>query len=771
MTNLFKKAGGILGINSRNLDYIAKHNSMSQKKLADDKIFTKHFLESRGIGVAKLYNVVHKYTQLTPEFFHSLPDVFVIKPNRGMAGGGIIVIVRKKGKYWYTIQDKKIDEEFLYRHCMAILDGKYSISGAYDKVIFEERLEPHPDFRKLTEVGLPDVRVIVFNMVPVLAMVRIPTYESEGKANMELGAIALGVDIGTGKSIGGAQHDKFVTKLPNGHSAIGFKVPFWDEILLAASKIQQATEVGFLGVDLGISKTGVKVLEINARSGLKVQIANRIPLKTRLEKVADLKVLTPEDGVEIAKTLFSQTSKSNKGADNNGSSKPVVGITELVVLNSEKPQTIKARIDLAAETNIIKDDFYTGSIVDVSIQGKRVKLPVEKGKTGEMDLVLAGRFLIDFLIDPNKKSVQEKPNIASSRLDERMMCNIDAKLCEIDEKIKLLSYINPRNLAEQKALFLSNPEFSPRFFYKECDLNLEQMQRDLKRMPEVDHELFSLFTGKIKELDSKISLIQSVGTGDFQKFSERIFGNVGQQTYRSALNFLKQEIPKLEADESEELDSKASIEVLLNFLKLHKLSFWKIKVIEETVADIQVTKHNTILLKKGAKFTLNRLKALLVHEIGTHVFRFENGKLQSFRIFERGTAGYLRTEEGLAIWNQNQLGLKLGEKFLKPAYQVVAIHLAEQMSFCDLFHYLQNTYDLEDEFVWQMCVRAKRGLLDTTQKGAFTKDEIYFLGNQDIEKFIADKGKISDLYVGKITIKDLKLVKKIENLKPAKFLL
>ncbi len=192
---------------------------------------------------------------------------------------------------------------------------------------------------------------------------------------------------------------------------------------------------------------------------------------------------------------------------------------------------------------------------------------------------------------------------------------------------------------------------------------------------------------------------------------------------------------------------------------------------EDTVADVQVTKNHSIILKKTATFKENRLKALLVHEIGTHVFRFENGKLQNFRLLERGTAGYLRTEEGLAVWNQNNLGLDLGEKTLTPAFLVVAVYLAEKMGFHDLFHYLKNTFEVNDDLAWKLCVKAKRGFGDTAQKGAFTKDAIYFLGLRDIERFVKKGGVIADLYVGKVAIDDLNLVKQIGGLRKAKLVI
>ncbi len=765
----FKNASGILGMNARNFSYISKYNSAADKKFADNKIFTKHFLGSRGIGVAKLFHTVKNHTQLSHEFFESLPASFVIKPNKGYAGGGILVIREKKNNLWVTVSGKKLDEEFLYRHCIDILEGKYSISGVYDQVIFEEKLEPHPDFRNLSDVGLPDIRVVVFNSVPVLAMLRVPTHESDGKANMELGAIGLGVDIGTGVTTGGAYYSKFVKKMPNGQSTVGFQVPFWDEILLTVCKIQNFSKIGFLGVDLVVTKSDVKVLELNARTGLKIQIANRIPMRARLEKVADLKVASPEDGFRIAKTLFSR--KSSSRTEEKMDKKPVIGIFEPVILYGDKPQTLTAKVDLLAKENFIIPKYYDGSIMDLSIEGKRLKLPVEKKSVSGADLILSGKFLKDFYVDPNKK-LDLNPTLLTANLDEKIIKNIDEKVCELDGKIKLLSCLNPQNLAEQKALFLSQPNFSPRFLYREPSFEFEYLRNELRKIPrEADHFLLPLYIQKIDVIEAKLNLLEHMGSIEFGDFSKKVFGGVSQSLYRSALTFLKENSDDSVPDKSPELDLKKAMEVLNEFLVLKKLSHWKIKVLDDSVSDIQVSKKNFILLRKGATFRLNRLKALLAHEIGTHVFRYENGKLQPFRIFERGTANYLRTEEGLAIWNQNELNLDLGDKFLTPALLVVAIYMAERMSFQDLFHFLKTTHNIDDNLAWKLCVKSKRGLKDTKIHTAFTKDSLYFVGSRMVKKFLKKGGKIEDLYVGKVDIEDLPLVQQIEGLKPAKFLL
>ena len=376
----------------------------------------------------------------------------------------------------------------------------------------------------------------------------------------------------------------------------------------------------------------------------------------------------------------------------------------------------------------------------------------------------------DFLIDPNKK-IGASSMLLTANLDEKVIKNIDKKICEIDSRIKLLSNINPKNLAEQKTIFLAHPDYSPRFFYRESTIDFDQIRTDLKKIPRnVNHFLFPLYANKIESIENKLHLLESTDSKDFGVFSKKLFGPITQNIYKSALRFLRDQSGNLKPDESPELETKQAIEVLNNFLNVNKLTHWEIKILEDSVSDIQVTKRNSILLKKGATFKKNRLKALLVHEIGTHVFRFENGKNQPFEILERGTANYLHTEEGLAVWNQNQLALNLGDKFLKPAYHIIAIYMAERMSFRDLFHYLKTTHNLEDELAWDLCVKSKRGLKSTDLRTAFTKGSIYFTGERAVKKFLKQGGKIEDLYVGKIDIEDLPLIQKIEGLKKAKFL-
>ena len=84
---------GMLGMNKRNGDFIAKYNSRSKYPLVDDKLETKRLAEQAGLAVPKLYGVI-KIEKDIPALVEQLKDHqdFVIKPSHGSGGEGILVI-------------------------------------------------------------------------------------------------------------------------------------------------------------------------------------------------------------------------------------------------------------------------------------------------------------------------------------------------------------------------------------------------------------------------------------------------------------------------------------------------------------------------------------------------------------------------------------------------------------------------------------------------------------------------------------------------------
>jgi alpha-L-glutamate ligase-like protein len=288
------RAAGVLGLNKRNTDYIMRLNPRHFYPRVDDKVLTKKLAEEAGMAVPKMYGVISKQSQV-----RDLPSIveehssFVIKPAQGSGGDGIVVVVdrgRHKRDSYRTASGLLINEEELEHHVSNIVSGQYSLSGTLDSALIEYCVQFDPLFGDVSYQGVPDIRVIVYRGYPIMAMVRLPTRSSDGKANLHQGAVGAGIDISSGSTLSGVLGNSVVDEHPDtGAPVAGLFIPHWDFILQTAARAQEVTGLGYVGVDMVIDrKLGPLMLEMNARPGLNIQIANRVGLCERINRVDEI---------------------------------------------------------------------------------------------------------------------------------------------------------------------------------------------------------------------------------------------------------------------------------------------------------------------------------------------------------------------------------------------------------------------------------------------------------------------------------------------------
>jgi alpha-L-glutamate ligase-like protein len=300
----------ILGMNARNLIYIRPNNLKPAKRLADNKLLSKSVLRKNKLAVPKLIAKIKNHEDLNDFDFGLLPPSFVLKPNLGLGGEGIVVVYgKRKGEenVWIKADNSLVTEDDLKNHVQNILDGSFSRTSIPDIAFFEERIKLSKVFKPYSYKGMPDVRVIVYNNVPIMAMLRLATEESGGRANLQLGGIGCGIDIATGVTTTAVQgKSKSIEYVPKTRMSLsGIKIPYWDEILEMAVRAQQVSRIGFLGADIALDRDrGPVFLELNARPGLSIQLANTEGLLTRLERIDGLKVKSVAHGIKIAKNVF-----------------------------------------------------------------------------------------------------------------------------------------------------------------------------------------------------------------------------------------------------------------------------------------------------------------------------------------------------------------------------------------------------------------------------------------------------------------------------------
>jgi len=298
---MFFKSYWLLGQNARNLLYIKWHNTKIAKKLADSKLKTKEFLKANNIATPETYFVLSSHEEINDSIFEKLNPPFVVKPNGGFGGKWILVIDKTDASWNYITNSWKVySKEALKKHFLEIIDWFYSLSWNRDKAIIEKKIELDEEIELLGKYWLPDIRVIVFNMVPVMAMLRVPTKESKWKANLHAWACWVGIDIWTWKLTFITYKWKTIKSIPGIWDVRWLKIPHWEKILELSVKTQQVTKIGYIGCDIVIDKEDWPlVLEVNIRPWLEVQLANMAPLKDRLKKVEWIFVNSVEKWVRL----------------------------------------------------------------------------------------------------------------------------------------------------------------------------------------------------------------------------------------------------------------------------------------------------------------------------------------------------------------------------------------------------------------------------------------------------------------------------------------
>ena len=290
MFGLFKKLKqkGVLSMNARNADYVLRYNARKYYPLVDDKLKTKSLALDNGIPTPELLTVLEAESDLKAfkKIVSNWQD-FVIKPAHGAGGDGILVITAQQhGKFRKSSGSLMTFDEIAH-HVSNILSGMYSLGGCRDKALVEYRVKPDSCFEDISYQGVPDVRIIVFQGYPVMGMLRLPTQHSNGKANLHQGAIGVGIDLASGKTLSGVMGNEIIQSHPDTSQSIShFQVPHWEQCLKMASRCFELTQLGYLGVDIILDKhQGPLMLELNARPGLNIQIANQEGILHRLKKV------------------------------------------------------------------------------------------------------------------------------------------------------------------------------------------------------------------------------------------------------------------------------------------------------------------------------------------------------------------------------------------------------------------------------------------------------------------------------------------------------
>ncbi|MDD5054796.1 MAG: DUF1704 domain-containing protein [Candidatus Peribacteraceae bacterium] len=769
---------GVLGLNARNLLFIKPFNPRKAVAFADDKMKTKMFLSARGIPTAKVFARIETRRQLKLFDFSSLPDECVLKPNAGFGGEGIIILKGRRNGVFLAQGKTPIEEWRLREHIEDILDGRFAVSGSTDTAFFEQILTPAEGFAPFRPAGLPDIRIVVFNLVPVMAMLRIPTAESGGKANVHLGGMGIGIDLAKGVTTHAAQYHHILKELPHGMSIAGIEIPRWNELLLIASRIQSITNIGYLAVDLTLDRDmGPVLLEVNARAGLMVQVANLAPLRSRLDRVEGLNVSSPEKGVRIAQELFGERLSQREKEEEE--KRPILGPQEILEISGDG-FTVEERCVIAPEreqstfsADLIEELRKEDAIEPVEgsrgafkvkfvLGGKRIQTLVRAGtEVHPARAIIGRRDLTGFLIDPGKRLPVPTRSVVKKDLR-----SVDHLLAEVDHDLQLLKYLRPVNLQEEVLRLRNDRKYNPIFLQRECRLDLKDMEESVLRVEIDETPLGILLKKKRRELLLKIELLRARGDPErFTAASLALYGRPSPALTGFAELHARSQVACDLPQKDDRLLSARQVEEQFNKVLLkYGLHDWQIIVKPDMVSDCAVGEKK-IFIREDASFSHDHVSSLIAHEIETHVLTGENGAAQPYDLFRRGFANYLDTQEGLAIFNQIRILPPNHEKRFLHARQVLGVSFALEHSFAETRNYLEEDLSFSEEKALAKAIDLKRGLTRTESAGGFTRAIIYFRGYRAIEQYVKEGGDLRKLYIGKIALEDLPLLEHIDNIK------
>lgn len=788
----------ILWINSRNLQYIKKFNPRKAINLADNKYKTKEFLAERWIPVPKTYWVIRDRDQAYKFNFSILPDKnFVIKPNKWSKWQWILVLeyvwenpqfnflenifADRSKNHRYKLWKEIIEDSYLRRFLIDIIDGKYSLTNWKDKILIEEKLIPGWWFRDFCKFWLADIRVIVFNLIPVAAMVRVPTYTSWWKANLAQWWVWLWVEVWSWK-ITSISIDKriYTLKFPEEFQEYYHKkIPFWNDILSYSTKIQYFVNLWYLALDWVITDDWPKLLEINARAGLEVQNVSWIYLKNRLKKIWDIDVYDPDKWVEIAKSLFS------KEKTNFVDSHKILYLSQywkLFIKNgTEEIIDIIVEVDLERDNNYIPEFLYDkipqGCIINLEISDSDIyfkDIDVRWTETiNEVKIILGKSLLDDYYVKPVHKIWYATNILRPERVidtEKEWLLLLDQNIWKLSRKIALAPTLRPLNYLDELDKFIMyNWKYNPKFKYNwPEDKKIISLEEDLLKLKDdvtkFGSDIVNLFDEKLDELMIRLNLINAYKKNELWLvlyYNELLF-------WRFDEDVLKISIEKINDKDNLNVDLWEKISIVDVQKKVQRYLYDKgIENVEIITTSNSVSRMSVlfwkeikVLISKEANFYEKELLSVLSHEIDTHLVRYLNWVKTWWNIFQTWSWFYLKCEEWLAIYNALKV-LPEGYEKINLYKKYFLLSQSHNKSFSEITDQVRQLYpDKRLEFAFKFWIRLKKWVEDTSiwEGWVYLKDKIYLEWYYKILDFVKNWWKLENLYKGKLKIEDLDFI-------------
>ena len=354
-------------------------------------------------------------------------------------------------------------------------------------------------------------------------------------------------------------------------------------------------------------------------------------------------------------------------------------------------------------------------------------------------------------------NVKRKSSLLGSEISPELI-KMDKRLYRLVKNFEILGHVNPVNIeVEKKRFFKAKFSTNPEFRYKPITIDPHDFKAKMYRL-DVDSiedvHIRQIYTEIIGAYSDKVDMLSTIGTDKFLYNSLRYFGEPSQKDIENAKFLLYcNELSHFEQEEY--LDSSYVQEVFRNEVSSYGFQF-KVQEVSNIPSDaIVINSKQLMLLKKGAKFTETRLKALVNHEIGVHMVTTMNAQEQPLKFLSLGLPKNTYTQEGLAIMSEMLSGCLTIKRLKELALRVLAVEsLTKGNDFKTTYQMLLDEFRPDENMLYYLVTRVYRG-------GGFTKDYLYLRGFRKMLAFQEEGVKMDNLFLGKTTHRHLPLLNEL----------
>jgi uncharacterized protein (TIGR02421 family) len=340
--------------------------------------------------------------------------------------------------------------------------------------------------------------------------------------------------------------------------------------------------------------------------------------------------------------------------------------------------------------------------------------------------------------------------------------DVDQQLAAVSNQFDYLLQLTPVNPnGAWKQFQRERFESVPEFHYRPLPVDPALLKRQLYRIPldrVEDPALHRLFQEKREELELKLTMLRDRDTPRFLYESLQLFGGVKDSLWRTAKKILKQVSAAPPRGKFRSLSAPefaASAKAECDFYRQICPEF---KARVEVSAEVSglIVSRGKLLVNADLSLPPSRVRALLAHEVGTHLLTYYNGRMQPFQQLYSGLAGYEELQEGLAVLSEYLVDGLSRSRLRQLAARVVAVRMMiDGASFVETFRALDRDYGFVQRAAYTTTMRVYRG-------GGLTKDAVYLRGLQAMLKYVQKGGDLYPLYLGKMAVDHIPIIKELQ---------